>query len=416
MIEPGHNKGEGSGGSGNARNSGGGGGGDMRKRVNNLVNKQVTSKVRGPATGPQGVPRVEQVLKQPQRAPDATQTSHQTTQSPKQTFTPSKARSSDHPNDLITKERACERCGYDLRGLKVGDRCSECGAVIRSTKSGKDSDSINTCSMEYLRKIHAGAWLAMVGFVIFLASLIAFGHWYGTTYFWLVGLIALGCASVWIAGVFMLHTPRSMRTDVVNADGRPALYWWIVWNRLTQAAWVVALLTLMTSDAVDLKYNVMGGVVGGNPWLAGILHTAGLVMCAISGIGVFTTYLYLSWLSTWAGDDGLSTRFRFSLPFGLFGLAFFGSLTWHLFSTTVMVNRIGPLSLTAVGACFVLTLYISKNMFLAWISFTQMMSWAVRNRETAIEIDEAMTAKINERISENQSEKALGRAARGPRV
>jgi len=33
-----------------------------------------------------------------------------------------------------------------------------------------------------------------------------------------------------------------------------------------------------------------------------------------------------------------------------------------------------------------------------------------------MEIDAAMTAKIQARISENQSDKALGRAARGPRV
>lgn len=323
---------------------------------------------------------------------------------------------SDHPADAITEKRACVKCGYDLRGLTIGGRCSECGTIIRGVKSTDDSESINHCSMEFLRRLRTGAILAIAGLVAFLIALIFFRNYYGSAAMWPVGVITMGCAAVWVAGVYLLHTPRPERGETNHTHGTPALFWWILWNRWSQVGWLAVILVFMLSDSLKLTYDMQGVLVGGNPWLEAQSFKAGWILFAACTLGVFSTYIYLSWLSTWAGDDELSNRFRFSFPIGIFGIAIFGSLSWSLFSTTLMVGRIGPLSLTALGAAFVITVLISKNMFLAWVSFAQLMGWAVKNRETSMDIDAAMTAKIQARISENQSDKALGRAARGPRV
>ncbi len=76
-----------------------------------------------------------------------------------------------NPNQLIEQDMDCMSCGYNLRGLRLGGRCPECGAAISRSSFGNllkysDPDWVDQLRLGVLLML----WNILVGFVIGLAS------------------------------------------------------------------------------------------------------------------------------------------------------------------------------------------------------------------------------------------------------
>ena len=54
---------------------------------------------------------------------------------------------------IVTGDRLCGRCGYNLRGLRMEGACPECGASVHSTVKG---NLLETASGRYLRTVDRG--------------------------------------------------------------------------------------------------------------------------------------------------------------------------------------------------------------------------------------------------------------------
>lgn len=59
---------------------------------------------------------------------------------------------------ILSSDRACVSCGYNLKGLAVTGACPECGLSIEKSLRG---DLLEYASPEYLAKLHRGVFLIL---------------------------------------------------------------------------------------------------------------------------------------------------------------------------------------------------------------------------------------------------------------
>lgn len=56
----------------------------------------------------------------------------------------------------IEPDLSCDRCGYNLRGLRYGGRCPECGLPIQLPDWSRDS--LSAAPIADIRKLRLGIW------------------------------------------------------------------------------------------------------------------------------------------------------------------------------------------------------------------------------------------------------------------
>ncbi|GEM_PF-5135403 len=67
--------------------------------------------------------------------------------------------------DVITDDRRCMQCGHELRGLRVGDPCPECGRrALRSRASG-----LNQAPIGVLHRLNTALSLTLLGWIVGMA-------------------------------------------------------------------------------------------------------------------------------------------------------------------------------------------------------------------------------------------------------
>jgi len=73
-------------------------------------------------------------------------------------------------NEPIDHDHPCPTCGYNLRGLKYGGKCPECGAVIERRRY--QFEHFMDAPIEFMKWVRMGLGLMAVGYVILLGSII----------------------------------------------------------------------------------------------------------------------------------------------------------------------------------------------------------------------------------------------------
>jgi len=171
---------------------------------------------------------------------------------------------------LIT-DRECAECGYNLRGLKVGGRCPECGSAIERPLA-KD-DPLARMPWRVIRVFLAGAWIAVAAILIALTAVWLVHFEVISWQYVSLGVPAL--AALWVAGMWMLTPAFTFPEAVVRGFARRSKLRRAA--RLGQLAWIVAAAAFVIRENVNigaaaneaLSAVMIAGVIAG--WIATIL-------------------------------------------------------------------------------------------------------------------------------------------------
>ena len=216
---------------------------------------------------------------------------------------------------VVDHDLACVGCGYNLRGLKAGSRCPECGlaASIQTMREMPllPGDPAARSRLQYGFMLASGVFLMfailrllVVGWFMGLDREVVFGGY-------------LICYICWCVAVFMI-TPRSLRSyGPLAANARE-------FARYSQLLWIPLLLIKMMLES-------MGPLTG----VQQLLWLAWFVGRIIPAAGLIVLLMLLSHAAWDAGRDDVASRMGRAVwgmaAVGLIVALFPGTIIWFAF-------------------------------------------------------------------------------------
>lgn len=187
----------------------------------------------------------------------------------------------------VTGDRPCEYCGYNLRGLRWGGRCPECGAPIRYRRT-VNTLAFDEMPLPLIRRFRLSCRITTVAMVGAIGALM-------TPIFLSVAvvevLVVLSVSTLlWLIGSWMLTEPIDAPQAVANGLGprsrvRRAARW-------LQFGWAAYALCLVQASPAG--------------WLALLSLAAGMS-------GVFVLAVHLERFASWVGDEFAAKAFALTL-------------------------------------------------------------------------------------------------------
>lgn len=307
----------------------------------------------------------------------------------------------------VEGDLACVKCSYSLVGLRIDQRCPECGTPVQSSvsRSYSKGDELTSAPEHYLRRFASSCWAAAFSALgATLLLLIAF-----FTDSVVTMLAAAACAAVWFVAVWFLTAPR--RSSVVQSSildkEHPRLR---AANRGLAAAWCLgALLAALTiwMDAQSATAVLMGTPVPytDNQINAVRLVAALLFLVALASLAPLA--IQLAALADWARDGSLADRFRLAAWLICFGgpIVLLGPSLAAIFPPLVL-----PFYLLAFFAWG--SLLIGIIAFLAGIVQLAIVSgWAIRNAGERLAVDQRRAER--EELERRSTTSRMQRAGKG---
>jgi hypothetical protein len=265
----------------------------------------------------------------------------------------------------IDHDRSCDGCGYNLRGLKVGGQCPECGAAIRLEELSKDT--LDEVPLPELRRLRAGFLLAMVCIPMLLVAPIgvAIAFTAKATSF---GLFAM--TILWVVAVFLMTpeipTPGGKRRGF-SSESRLRH-----WARILQVGWplFVALAIMipgLPGVAAPLKYT--GWILGG--------------LCGMAAIGgtVLLAFLLLR-LAEWCYNDVAEKYLNWSV-WGLMVCPVLTALAW--------------ITVFKVFTCTFIVWWVLSflSFFFAVFSLGKSVTWSAVHAKERLHRDRALRESVS---------------------
>jgi hypothetical protein len=197
-------------------------------------------------------------------------------------------RQPNRPQIEITGDRPCRGCGYNLRGLKQGGRCPECGLFIESAGAAPRIDLICSDEPAMRRRMQRGLLAATIG----LGGMVAMRLWmifpFPRPDEWIIiDIISLVFSIAWCIGVWMI-TPKALELygQPMHTARRAA--------RILALAWPVAFVGYCIFDTA------------GGTGTASLGFQAAQIGRSLGGVGVLVV-LYMLVLPAYdAGNDDIS--------------------------------------------------------------------------------------------------------------
>lgn len=290
---------------------------------------------------------------------------------------------------VIEGDRPCPRCGYNLRGLRTGQRCPECGGAVRDKKtSGRFRDNLLDAPIGYIQMI-AGALLIMAGSVAGGVAVFVAAMWSAFQGAPLstpsLALLAIALCATWAGATFFVCSERKRGEHTVRDELLDNARLRLI-ARLTQ---------LLPMAVVGLVWAAVASKVS-------VLFVGAGAAALACVFGLVPLSVYLSALADWAGDVNVSNRFGASA----WSIVVCGSLAIVLWVTTAV--GLGPRLLVAwaAGGLTLLTLggvftFVTAVLSLAWTG-----AWAVRNSYQSEEREQRL-ADMRARRAEEQLAKVM---------
>lgn len=308
---------------------------------------------------------------------------------------------------LVAFDRPCPKCRYNLRGLKIGGRCPECGHPI-SRPPARFIDALADAPMHYLKTLAVGLMLLAVAGVGGAASmgLARSGHGlHGSA--WAVTLSLAWWVGTWIVTRPRPHTENTLHDTLLDSQRlRVAV-------RISQLAWpgaaagwlLVALAPILTPGPAPIAGAVV--LVTPSP-LENFGRRLALIAEPIGFLSIVPLSLLLSSLAEWAADSPLAERFRASAwgiavggGLGVVGLLAAGS------AGTIM-GVIGIMGMVTLAlAMLALVIFVIGLVQLAVEAV-----WAVSNAHNRLAVEARLAARREAEFRRMDRRNARAEAAR----
>lgn len=249
------------------------------------------------------------------------------------------------PPRSMSVDRPCASCGYNLRGLKVGGRCPECGEEIPPPPT-LDDDSLSRMPRPVILTFIRGAITAAVAVTLLLVTSMAilFG--------WLSPHLMTGVAGLallaWMLAMWWLTPALTIREGVSRGFCKRGVTRQIA--RWGQMGWLLGAGMLLAREVANPAQKV-----------ADAMTWAAFGLGAIGVIGTIAMAVMMERLAEWTRDttaQAIFQWFQWLLPFAAIGLL--------LLPTGSIWGRIAAL----IGAAAVLALPVGVLMLASsiWLS------------------------------------------------
>lgn len=296
-------------------------------------------------------------------------------------------------NTPIVEDRPCAKCSYNVRGLKIGDRCPECGTPIRGVALAGRSETMTDAPLRFLRQQAWGARAMLAcGLVGVASGVVATAFWYSPSAAMLAAMIGAAAACGWAWAVWRLTRPRQSRRPRASDAAQE----WKVLRALTrwsQVLWGVGAIHVLMASTMAWGAAGLGAPPGSGVTvflvLGGVFFVGGIA-------GIVPLAIYLSLLADWAQDTSLASRLRL-LPFALV-LAFPLAYLTAVLAIRFYLARAAVLTFSAMGVVAGVFLLVLGFLIVPFFQFASVCAWAVRNCDAEMDRDRRLTAKIVERI------------------
>ncbi len=254
---------------------------------------------------------------------------------------------------VISEDIACGRCSYNLKGLKNGGNCPECGNPISPSAGGTTRDSsLVSAPRDYLIGL---AWAARAMLMTTLAGpptvLLAtevVSRAIGAS-------ISLAWAILWYASAWGISRPRRPgEGDKVDPEEDRVV---VTALRVTQFAWILA-AAMWTIDAL--------GVAMPAP--------IALFFLAIGYFGAWSVFLRAATIADAASDPDFARLLRQSLIMLFLSFPWAGTVFLLCWMLAVLFWSRMPLALhAAISTCAIFTPFV----YLTW-RIAALANWALR--------------------------------------
>lgn len=322
----------------------------------------------------------------------------------------------------IEGEMKCGQCGYDLRGLKYGMPCPECGTPASGTTRVRFTSTLTEAPREYLSQLLWGCMVMLLSGTGMLAcfflgrALLA-----GSP---LAPVVPLPAAIVWALSVWVVTRPRRPGVPE-NIDHNAE------WKRVrdlarwSQVGWLAACVLFAGAEgatAVALaNFNAANSVTPatpiGNipafspPAISYVMNWGGAICFAGAFLGLSALLLYLGLLANWASDTSLAERLNLAaiaiaacFPLWILGFLMgpvLGTAYTGLFqSPSSFVSFVSVVGTFIWGLSFIVLVIGVIQGGLALFSFANMSRWAMKNSTEQAASDRRRSDNINRRIRE----------------
>ena len=197
----------------------------------------------------------------------------------------------------IDTDKPCDQCGYNLRGLRYGGVCPECGTPIRFRR---DADlAFDELPLPMIKKFRLSTWMATGAVGGVLVVPVARYMLPAAPGGYEVAVIAL--IVLWFVAVWRLTEPLDMPQAAIYGLSKGS--WLRLLARWLQGGWVLA--------AVAWK------LAGATPAVALAVTAGGAVLGLV---GVIALAMHLARFAGWVRDDFAAKAFNlavFGIPFAV---------------------------------------------------------------------------------------------------
>lgn len=199
--------------------------------------------------------------------------------------------------DTGASARNCATCGHNLSGVDPQGSCPECGTSISATKYR--DDPLSSMPLDVIRAFRLGGWIAAVCMMMSIG-------WIAATMIrsfpplveslpWIV------IAAIWVWSAFLLTPTMAVREAVSRGFG--ARSQWRTIARWSQLAWIGS-----TSIAV-----IDAAITSPTSASALVLQVLGIASMVVGVIGLVMLLVLMERLAEWVRDDVAQRSFNWAI-------------------------------------------------------------------------------------------------------